>query len=281
MRVEIFYALILAHLIGDFILQFNGIVSRRFSKKGRESVLGNLQHAGIHLLTAFTAYILVSAMVSLPWFSYSILGIIIFISIMHFFIDYGKSLLILQKPFVQHSIFWFFVDQLAHLFIIVAACYGPVFFAFFYDQSLRQAVITIYDSFSLHTPVQKLFVLAGGVVIGLWGVGTFIKIFMDWMQYKSFKHIVNCKMEMVKWGRPNGVRDGGFLIGLLERTLIICAIVLDQPQVIGFALAAKSIARFKKFDDDSFVEYFIIGTFLSFIPAIIIGVFIKQKVLPI
>ena len=46
--------------------------------------------------------------------------------------------------------------------------------------------------------------------------------------------------------------------------------------MIGFILTIKSVVRFKKLSNDSFAEYFIIGTFLSFIPAILCGVIIKS-----
>lgn len=49
-----------------------------------------------------------------------------------------------------------------------------------------------------------------------------------------------------------------------------------MPLVIGFILTVKSVARLKKFDDDRFVEIFIIGSFISFISAIIIGYIIKS-----
>ena len=59
-------------------------------------------------------------------------------------------------------------------------------------------------------------------------------------------------------------------------------IAIGEPSMVGFALTAKSIARFKKLDDSSFAEYFLIGTFISFILAIAGGIAISTlKVLPI
>ena len=64
---------------------------------------------------------------------------------------------------------------------------------------------------------------------------------------------------------------GGFTIGVLERSIIILALLLRQEGLIGFLLAVKSIARFKKFNDDCFIEYFIIGSSLSLLAAIVAG----------
>lgn len=79
----------------------------------------------------------------------------------------------------------------------------------------------------------------------------------------------------------NLAREAVNIIGILERLFIICAIVLgiaqntQMVQIIGFVLATKSVARFKEFDDRDFVEYFIIGSFISFTSAILIGVAIR------
>ena len=71
--------------------------------------------------------------------------------------------------------------------------------------------------------------------------------------------------------RNSGAKNGGFIIGILERTFILVIMILNQPSIIGFVLAVKSVARFKKLEDENFAEYFIIGTFISFIIAIIGG----------
>jgi hypothetical protein len=71
-------------------------------------------------------------------------------------------------------------------------------------------------------------------------------------------------------------RNGGFSIGILERIFIILGILMNHPSVIPIVLTVKSIARYKKFSNDSFVEYYIIGTFFSFVVAIIGGLMIVK-----
>ena len=65
--------------------------------------------------------------------------------------------------------------------------------------------------------------------------------------------------------RNNGLRDGGRLIGMLERGLIFLLILLGQPLGVGFLVGAKSILRFGTATrDQRTAEYVIIGTLASF-----------------
>jgi len=65
-----------------------------------------------------------------------------------------------------------------------------------------------------------------------------------------------------------GLKNGGKLIGQLERLLILILIIIGQPLGIGFLVAAKSILRFKESKIQLVAEYVIIGTLLSFTLAI-------------
>lgn len=65
--------------------------------------------------------------------------------------------------------------------------------------------------------------------------------------------------------RGSGLRDGGRIIGLLERGLIFLLILLGQPLGVGFLVAAKSVLRFGTATrDQRTAEYVIIGTLASF-----------------
>lgn len=72
--------------------------------------------------------------------------------------------------------------------------------------------------------------------------------------------------------RNNGLKNGGRLIGNLERGLIFLLIALDQPLGVGFLVAAKSILRFGTATrDQRTAEYVIIGTLASFGWAIVVS----------
>ena len=60
----------------------------------------------------------------------------------------------------------------------------------------------------------------------------------------------------------------GRVIGILERWLIMVLMLSGQYAGIGFVLTAKSIARFKNFDQEQFAEYYLMGTLYSALFAI-------------
>lgn len=69
--------------------------------------------------------------------------------------------------------------------------------------------------------------------------------------------------------------NAGLFIGWLERFLIVTAVLLKSPSMIGLIFAGKSIARFREMKDERFAEYFLIGTFLSVAIALLGGVVIQ------
>ncbi|MGD9200946.1 MAG: DUF3307 domain-containing protein, partial [Chitinispirillia bacterium] len=78
--------------------------------------------------------------------------------------------------------------------------------------------------------------------------------------------------------QAKGLEDAGKWIGIIERVLIFTFIIVNQLNVIGFLIAAKSVFRFgdlKDSTDQKKTEYIIIGTFLSFTIAICIGLAVK------
>jgi hypothetical protein len=78
-----------------------------------------------------------------------------------------------------------------------------------------------------------------------------------------------------------GLTQGGKYIGWLERILVMLLLLINQPNGVGFLIAAKSVLRFGEIKDTSqrkVAEYIIIGTFLSFGWALLISV-LTQKAL--
>ena len=74
------------------------------------------------------------------------------------------------------------------------------------------------------------------------------------------------------------MKDAGKWIGMMERILIFTFILLNKLETIGFLLAAKSVFRFgdiKDTNDQKKTEYIIIGTFMSFMIAILAGIVVK------
>ena len=75
-----------------------------------------------------------------------------------------------------------------------------------------------------------------------------------------------------------GLRDGGKYIGYLERLLIFIFVLTGEFAGVGFLITAKSILRFGELKDSENrkqAEYIIIGTFASFLYAILISLAVR------
>ena len=71
-----------------------------------------------------------------------------------------------------------------------------------------------------------------------------------------------------------GLHNGGYWIGIGERTLIYFFVLSGVPEGIGFLAAAKSIFRIGELKESSqreLAEYILIGTLMSFTAATFVG----------
>jgi hypothetical protein len=78
-----------------------------------------------------------------------------------------------------------------------------------------------------------------------------------------------------------GLARGGRYIGWLERLLVLLLLMMDQPNGIGFLIAAKSILRFGEIRETGqrkVAEYIIIGTFASFGWVLFISVLTQKAI---
>lgn len=70
----------------------------------------------------------------------------------------------------------------------------------------------------------------------------------------------------------NTALRAGRAIGTLERWIMVALILVGQYSLIGLVLTAKSIARFKKIEQDpEFAEYYLLGTLYSTLIALVCG----------
>jgi hypothetical protein len=170
---------------------------------------------------------------------------ILFIALTHLLIDIGKLNLNNEKNFR----FLFFVDQILHLAIIATVVLIE------YPQSLNFDI--------LYSKEVVLTVLA---LITLTSVSS-----------------IAMQIIMSKWPLPeerpeNALKGAGTYIGVLERLFIFLFILLGQWAAIGFLITAKSVFRFgdlSRAKDRKLTEYVLIGTLLSFLIAIAVGLTYK------
>jgi hypothetical protein len=69
----------------------------------------------------------------------------------------------------------------------------------------------------------------------------------------------------------SGPDGAGWRIGILERWLILGLGWAGQWGAVGLVLTAKSVARFKKMDEQGFAEIYLIGTMTSALVAMVSG----------
>ena len=260
--IQIFLILFFCHLVCDFIFQSKKVVNIRVSSNIKKSIKGNF----IHSLTHFIFSVVVATIfykIGYIFLDKSFLYTMCFlISITHFIIDIGKSIILNRYVHYKNSIQIFLIDQVLHFMSVLFLC------LYFIDtDSTKNNTLLLLD---------KIFIALIMFTIGTFVAGIFLKIFIEHFFPKS-----SCVDDFNIFKESSGAKDGGHIIGILERIFIMISIALGRPEMTGFVLTAKSIARFKKLDDANFAEIFIIGTFISFIIAIICGVVIlKLNIFP-
>lgn len=71
-------------------------------------------------------------------------------------------------------------------------------------------------------------------------------------------------------------KNAGRLIGSLERFIMIILMEMGHYSAVGLVLTAKSIARYNKISEEQeFAEYYLLGTLLSTIYAILAVVLVQ------
>lgn len=140
----------------------------------------------------------------------------------------------------------FLIDQIAHLLVLLVVAYTYFPFSFSID--------TIYD------PKILLFLTA--------------LILVSYVAAILMKHLMG-SWKVAEDKDQDSLPYAGKYIGILERLFVFGFILLQQWEAIGLLIAAKSIFRFSDLSrakDRKLTEYVLIGTFLSFGIAFLIGV---------
>lgn len=226
--------LITAHLFVDFLLQTDSGVTQRIEKKWISGWL--YLHGG---LAGIFAYIF-AGLWKVIW-----LPIIIFIS--HTLLDGLKSK---EKDTTQY----FLLDQLGHLLVILA-CWILL---------VNGNLTNILTSLNSGISNINLWILIIAYILIIWPASILIgKITKPWQ-------------DEIKEISSQGLDKAGLWIGRLERILILTFVLSQHFEAIGFLIAAKSILRFGEIrfpDSRKVAEYILIGTMISFVIAIILGIF--------
>ncbi|WPO77110.1 DUF3307 domain-containing protein [Flavobacterium sp. KACC 22761] len=174
----------------------------------------------------------------------------ILIAITHGIIDLIK--LNFQKKKTKRT--WFVVDQIAHILVLIA-------------------VVLLYQNKNIIYFWQdnEFWILLTGFLLVTKPISIFIKTIISiWSPESQNSH------------QDNSLANAGNYIGILERLLIVCFILTNHFEAIGFLLAAKCIFRFgdlQEAKDRKLTEYVMIGTLISFGIAIVAGLIIQTLLL--
>jgi len=229
--VDLGIILVLAHILGDYVLQTNNLFELK-----KEKFIGKFLHS---LVIAIVTIILIPTMQGLY--------LSLIMGVTHYIIDFSKI-----KSIWKSKLGAFLFDQFLHFVVILVLVYlfGETFQLFWFPQ---------YRSL-----VLKFSCLTIGIVLNL-PVSNFIitKFFLT--------HYPNLDFE-------NGLKNAGKFIGYLERIIIMIMVLTDNITGIGFLVTAKSILRIGKITDNKDkkeAEYIILGTFLSFVLALLWSYLLK------
>ncbi len=238
---ETFMALLAAHLVADFVLQFDWIAKAKQEKSLKNLTLPLTLHASIVGITTIIA-------IGAATLSAYLLTLIIVLS--HIIIDIGKIYLdrlerLNRYKRAQLWIFW--IDQIFHVALLLAA-------AKVFESTLDDGFWWLWD------PDFEILVLLYIHITGfitVTRVGQFsIAMFMTPFKKEVGPHD-DSEIRQEKKNSPSG----GAWIGLIERSIIYGLVFLGQIAAIGVIIAIKSLLRFKETKIES--EYLIIGTLIS------------------
>jgi len=233
--------LIIAHFLGDFIFQSSTIASKKKS---------SLKYMALHCLI-YSSFIILSLVGFGPLKNVIYVALIIIMS--HIIIDFSRNIILskLVKKQVDHKTLDFVIfiaDQILHIMIIICSIHLL--------KGTNDFGKAVLNELLLHLSWKQLhngIILAFLYILCLSPAAVFIKkifILFSFQSDDDFK-------------TKDGLIKSGYLIGVLERIIILTLGVSGQLGTIGFVFAAKSLARFNQLNDKDFAEKYLIGTLLS------------------
>jgi len=231
-------AVYLGHLLGDFVFQSRSLVHRK--QAGKPS--GYLVHGIVHYLSAagVVGFFLPGSILSVRTHL-----IVIGLTLAHLLIDFIK--INLTKRAIPDNWAAYVADQLLHLATIVVAAWllapglplSAMMQAWQGVRLVRGGVLAV--------PIVYIVVVFGGGYLIRYLTRSLAEGIRDHSPERSSEQLQNA----------------GLYIGWLERFLVVTALLLQSPAMVGLILTAKSIARYPELKSERFAEYFLIGTLLS------------------
>ncbi|HPR18415.1 MAG TPA: DUF3307 domain-containing protein [Candidatus Cloacimonadota bacterium] len=222
------WVFLLAHVLTDFVFQTKTMATNKLELKN------TIKHSVCLFIVTLLVVILAGF-----WDARVIFPILI-VAVSHGMIDYAKANLE-KKSKEKWSWLFFTCDQLLHVIFIFMAI-----FLFYPELQSGYVVFMEKRLFTNHIWKSLFFIFlitCGG----------------------SYFTASVCRAFNPQKDSNNSLESAGRYIGILERLIVFASILIGRYEVIGFLIAAKSIIRHPEKNDKSFAEYFLIGTFSSFV----------------
>ncbi len=238
--IETFLLLLTGHLLADFVFQPDALV--RMKRKA----LGMLAHIAIVAVAAIAALA-----PGTPWALAPVLVVIA----THLAMDYVKI------RFLGDTLWSFALDQAVHVGVIAGL-------AVLWPDIAGQSLWALLPAPALSVVYAGCALVCGLIVCVAVGA-VVIKKLVEPLAPGAVQAASTLTAGQAAPVAPpiKGMKYAGRYIGWLERALTFAFILINQPEGVGFLLAAKSILRFRDVQDENDrhqAEYIIIGTFLSF-----------------
>lgn len=241
--MKAFTLMLLAHALGDYYFQ--------------PEKLANLKSRNFIYVLLHT--VIYAAAMLLMYFIYpcrAFLWALTAAALSHLIIDIIKQLIINARAkqgvlTVREERLIYIIDQLLHIAVI-----------------LISAVLTEKAGAEIHSEFLDEFVpeITGISGFKLIGIITALLLAMKPANVFIRKLLVTEKPDKTAETRLR--RGAG--IGSLERLIAIIMLYLGQYAAVALVFTAKSIVRFKAFEDRDFAEYYLTGTLISVVTALAI-----------
>ncbi|TDX52304.1 DUF3307 domain-containing protein [Orenia marismortui] len=265
---------ILSHLLSDFIFQTDDIANKK-----REDSNFLIKHI-------FWVFI-IPFLLTIQYISWNLILIEVVITVMHLIIDWAKIRLEKKNIEFLNQYRLFLIDQLLHILIIILTVDFILKEIFVREWALKisafiGAKFSLLSHLSLTEQDWYITILIISAYIFVWTPASLMvdKTLINFKAIKSeeeeneFDSVKNCSLDS-QLEEDIIPANPGELIGKLERIMLLSLFLSKSFGAISIIFAAKSIARFNNFKSKDFVDYYIVGTFVSLLTAICIGMIIN------
>ncbi len=238
--------LVAGHVLADFLVQTETVA------RGKETGAGALLRHGI-------ATLLTHAILLLPYWNTGVLLGIAGLAVVHTFADWARHAM--EGGIAERALPGFLLDQLGHIAVAVLLWW------LFVRSGVHESAAIWFSPGAAAVTVKVLAVASGYVFCWKGGTAVVRKLLARYPQV----------LPETKEGE-RGEYAMGRTIGVLERFVVFTLVLFGQWGALGFVIAAKSIARFKELENQSFADYYLMGTLASVFSAIVVGIVVSAVI---